>query len=130
LTDELVSRVEQANLRERRIWEAEERRAAQAAKDDPEGPFKAYNAAIQVLRAEAADLSHAEVEARFQELSLAHGLPFPDAEMELLSRLTKDEDYYRRHPLRAAWWLVRYARPKTLARRWEELRTGSVRVAG
>jgi hypothetical protein len=55
---------------------------------------------------------------------------FPDAEIELLSRLMKDENYYRRHPVRAGWWLVRYSRPKTFRRRWDELRTGSVRIAG
>jgi hypothetical protein len=47
-----------------------------------------------------------------------------------LPPLTKDKNYHRRHPLRAVWWLMRYARPKTFARRWEELRTGSIRVSG
>jgi Cysteine-rich CPCC len=130
LTPQLMERVERAHAEWRRWLEEEERQAAAELADDPEGPFKEYNAAIQALRSEAPRLSHDEVEARFRELSQAQRMPFPDAEIELLSRLIKDEDYYHRHPLRSAWWLLRYARPKTFARRWEELRTGSVRVAG
>ena len=120
----------------RQLWSGsagltEERRAAeQEAELDPEGPFKEYNAAVQALQAEAAHLPHSEVKTRLRDLSHAQGLMFPNAEIELLSRLMKDEDFYRRHPVRAAWWMVRYARPTTFRRRWAELRTGSVRIAG
>jgi hypothetical protein len=48
----------------------------------------------------------------------------------MLSRLTKDEGFYRRHPVHAAWWLLRYARPGTFRRRWHELRTGTFHVVG
>jgi Cysteine-rich CPCC len=130
LTPQLMERVERANVEFRRWLEEEERQAAAKALDDPEGPFKEYNAAIQALKSQAPHLSHGEVEARFRELSHAQGMSFPAAEIELLSRLMKDEDYYRRHPLKAVWWLLRYARPATFVRRWKELRTGSVRVAG
>jgi hypothetical protein len=130
LTAELASRVERANLEQQRWLEEERRLAEQEAELDPEGPFKEYNATLRTLRAEAVNLPHGEVKTRMRDLSHAHGLMFPDAEIELLSRLMKDEDFYRHHPLRTAWWLVRYSRPGTLRRRWEELRTGSVRVAG
>jgi hypothetical protein len=130
LTDELMGRVERANAEWQRSWEEDERRAAQEAAEDPEGPFKEYNEAIQALKAEAPQLPHSEVKARLRDLSRAHGLRFSSAHLELLSRLMKDEDWYRHHPVRAAWWLVRYSRPKTFTRRWAELRTGTVRFAG
>ena len=130
LTDELIGRVEQAQVEEQRWLDQERRLAEQEAELDPEGPFKEYNAAIQALKGEAMALPHAEVKTRLRALSHAQGLMFPDAEIELLSRLMRDEDYYRRHPVRAAWWLVRYSRPKTFRRRWDELRTGGVRIAG
>jgi hypothetical protein len=130
LTAELVARVERANMEEQRWLEAERRKAEQEAELDPEGPFKEYNARLRGLKAEATHLPHSEVKARLRDLSNAQGLMFPDAEIELLSRLMKDENFYRRHPVRAAWWLVRHSRPRTFKRRWDELRTGSVRVAG
>ena len=130
LTDELIGRVEQANVEWQRSWAEEERRVAEEVADDPEGPFKEYNRAIQALRAEATKLPHNEVKTRLRDLSQAQGLTFSNAQLELLSRLMRDEDWYRRHPLRAAWWLVRYSRPKTFTRRWAELRTGTVRFAG
>jgi hypothetical protein len=130
LTDELIGRVEQATVEWQRWFEDERRAAEQKAELDPEGPFKEYNAAVQALKSDAAHLPHSEVKTRLRDLSHAQGLMFPNAEIELLSRLMKDEDFYRRHPVRAAWWMVRYARPTTFRRRWTELRTGSVRIAG
>jgi Cysteine-rich CPCC len=130
LTAELVGRVERANIEQQRWLEAERRKSEQEAELDPEGPFKEYNARLRVLKAQAMHSPHSEVKTRLRDLSHAQGLMFPDAEIELLSRLMKDENFYRRHPVRAAWWLARHSRPKTFRRRWEELRTGSVRVAG
>jgi hypothetical protein len=130
LTDELLTRVERANAEWQRSWAEEESRAAEEVADDREGPFKEYNAAIQALKAEATHLPHSEVRTRLRDLSQAQGLMFSNAQLELLSRLMEDENFYRRHPLRAAWWLVRYSRPKTFTRRWAELRTGSVGIAG
>jgi Cysteine-rich CPCC len=130
LTDELLGRVARANVEWQRSWEEEERRAAEEATDYPEGPFKEYNAAVQALKAEATHLPHGEVKTRLRDLSRSQGLMFSRAQLELLSRLMKDEDWYRRHPLRAAFWLVRYSRPKTIRRRWAELRTGTVYFAG
>lgn len=98
LTDELLERVERANAVGRRFWEAEERRMAQETADDPEGAFKEYNAAIASLRAEAPTLSHRELKAKLRELIRAHGLPFSNAHLELLSRQMKDEDFYRGCP--------------------------------
>lgn len=130
LTDELLARVERANAEFQREWEAEERRAAQEVADDPEGPFKDFNAAMRLLRAEAPTLPHREVKARLRELSRAHGLGFPNAHLEMFSRLMEDDDYYRRHPARVAWWLLRYSRPSTFKQRWTEIRTGSISFAG
>ncbi len=130
LTGDLMGRVEQAKAEWTLLWEDEQRRAAEEVADDPEGPFKEYNAAVQLLKAEAAHLPHGEVKSRLRDLSQAHGLTFSNAHLELLSRLMQDEDFYHRHPVRAAWWLVRYSRPKTFTRRWAELRTGTVRFAG
>jgi hypothetical protein len=130
VTDDLMGRVERANVEWQRFWEGEDRRAAKGVADDPEGPFKQYNEAIQALKAEATHLPHSEVKSRLRDLSRAHGLSFSNAHLELLSRLMQDEDWYRRHPVRAAWWLARYSRPKTFTRRWAELRTGTVRFAG
>jgi hypothetical protein len=130
LTPQLMERVERAKAEWRRWLEEEEPQAAAELADDPEGPFKEYNAAIQTLRSEAPRLSRGDVEERFRELSHGHGLPFAKAEIELFSRLIMDEHYYRRHPFRAAWWLLRYARPGAFARRWEEMRTGRIRIAG
>jgi hypothetical protein len=130
LTDELMGRVERANMEWKRWMEEEERRAGEEVADDPEGPFREYNAAVQALTAEATHLSHSEVRTRLRDLSQAQGLMFSSAQLELLARLMKDEDWYRRHPLRAAWWLLRYSRPKTFTRRWAELRTGTVHFAG
>jgi hypothetical protein len=98
--------------------------------DDPVGPLREYNAAVQTLQTDAGQLPHREVRARLRELSRAHGLDFSDAQVELLARTLSDEGFYRRHPFRAAWWLLRYARPTTVTRRWRELRTGSVLVVG
>lgn len=130
LTDELLGRVERATAEWRRSLEVDERRLAEQAASDPEGPLKEYNAAIRVLRTEAPHLRHGEVRTRLLELGQAHGLMFSNAHLELLSRRMEDENFYRRHPFRAAWWLVRYSRPKTFTRRWAELRTGRVRFVG
>ncbi len=130
LTDDLMARVRRANEEERRSWEEEQRRTAQDIADDPEGPFQEYNAGMQTLRARAPAMSHGEVKRTIRDLGRAQGLTLPDAYLELLSRLTKDEDFYRHHPVHSVWWMLRYARPGTLRRRWRELRTGTVHLAG
>lgn len=130
MTDELVARVQQTNEEQRRYWEEDARRVAQEIADDPEGPFKEYNAAIQSLRGEAHALSHRELTTRMRDLGREHDVTLPDAYLELQSRLMKDEDFYRHHPFHAAWWLLRYSRPSTFRRRWQELRTGTVYFAG
>lgn len=130
LTDDLMARVQRTNEEHGRYWDEEHRRAAQEIADDPEGPFKEYNAAMQSLRAEAPAMSHLDVKTRMRDLGREHDFTLPDAYLELLSRLTKDEDFYRRHPAHAAWWLLRYARPGTFRRRCRELRTGTVYFAG
>ena len=130
LTDELMARVRQTHEEQQRHWDEESRRVAQEIADDPEGPFQEYNAAAQALKAEAAYLPHDEVKQRLRTLSQEHGLTYSAAHLELFARLMKDEGYYRRHPLRVAGWLLRYARPRTFRRHWEEVRTGRVRFAG
>lgn len=130
LTDEELHRVEQETLERQRAWDEERRQVAQEIADDPEGPLKEYNAATRLLKADAPSMSHRAVEARLRDLSRAHGLRFSNAHLELFSRLMGNEDYYRRHPVRAAWWLLRYARPSTFRQRWTEVRTGTFHFAG
>ena len=130
LTEDLMARVHRTHEEHRRHWEEERRRVAQEIADDPEGPFKEYNAAIRSLRSQAGGLSHREVETRLRDLGREHHVVLPEAHLELQSRLTKEEDFYRRHPVQAVWWVLRYGRPGTFRRRWQELRTGSFRVAG
>lgn len=130
LTDDLMARVQRTNEDNRRHWEEERRRVAQEIAADPEGPFKDYNAAIRSLRSQADGLSHREVKARMRDLGRKHDVVLPEAYLELQARLTKEEDFYRRHPVHAAWWLLRHGRPGTFRRRWQELRTGSFRLAG
>ena len=45
---------------------------AREIEDDPEGPFKEYNAAIRSLRADASTTSHRELKARMHQLSREH----------------------------------------------------------
>jgi Cysteine-rich CPCC len=128
LTDEQLHRVEQESLERQRVWDGEGRRVAQEIADDPEVPFKEYNAAKRLLEVETPSLSHSEIKAKLRDLHRAHG--FPDAHLELLSRVMEDENFYRRHPVHAAWWLLRYSRPSTLRQRWTEVRTGTFHFAG
>jgi hypothetical protein len=130
LTDDLVARVQRTKEEHRRDWEEERRRVAQEIADDPEGPFKGYNAAMRSLGAEASAMSHREVKKKMRDLGREHHFTLPEAYLELQSRLTKDEDFYRRHRVHAAWWLLRYGRPGTFRRRWQELRTGTFRFVG
>ena len=85
---------------------------------------------MQSLRAEAPAMSHREVKIRMREMGREHDFTLPDAYLELLSRLTKDEDFYRHYPVHAAWWLLRYSRPGTLRQRWVAVRTGAIRFVG
>ena len=105
-------------------------RVAEDVARDPEGPLKEYNAAMRELASSVTYLSHAEVERRFREVSQAHGMLWPQPEIELLSRRLKEPEFYSRHPFRAAWWLLRYSRPSNFARRFKELRTGTIRFSG
>ena len=89
-----------------------------------------YAAARRRLAEEAGGLSYEQVRSRLQELDDRQGISRSRAHLELFSRLIKDERYYRGHPLRTAWWLLRHSRPRTLARRWREVRSGVVRLAG
>lgn len=130
LSDELRDRVRRTHEENRRQWEAESRRVAQEIADDPEGPFKEYNAAIRSLASRDSHLTHAEIEATIRELGSRHGVMLPDAYVELQSRLMEDEHFYHRHPLRALLWVARHGRPGTFRQRWREVWSGSFRVAG
>lgn len=129
LTDELLERVARANEEWERELAEEERLADQEIEDDPEGSFKEYNASVSSLRARVPAMSHREVRAELRDLSRASGVPLSKAHLELVARQLADEHFYRHHPVHAAWWLLRYARPGTFRRRWEELRTGSFTFA-
>ena len=130
VTDEVRARVQQAHADQQREWEEDQRRAALEIANDPEGPFKEYNAAVALLREEARSMSHRECQDRLRDVGREHGLTFSEAHLELLARLLQDDDYYRGHPLRTASWLLRHSRPGTFRRRWAEVRTGAVRFAG
>jgi hypothetical protein len=129
VTDDLMDRVRRTNEEQERYWEAEQRRAAQEMADDPEGPFKEYNAAMHSLAAEAPGLTHREVQSRLRDLGRENGFVLPGAYLELQSRLIEDEGFYRGHPVRAIWWMLRHARPGNVKRRWEEVRTGTFHIA-
>jgi Cysteine-rich CPCC len=130
LTDELIARVQGSNEEERRSWEAQERLVAQEIAADPEGPFKGYNAAVRSLSAETPGLSHREVRSRMRDLGREHDLALPNAYLELQSRMVKEKDFFRHHPVHAVWWMLRYARPGNYRRRWKEMRTGTFAFAG
>jgi hypothetical protein len=53
LTDDLMARVRRTNEEHRRHWEEGRRQVAQEIADDPERPFKEYNAAMRSLRSQA-----------------------------------------------------------------------------
>jgi hypothetical protein len=126
VTDQVLARVKQAHDNWGRSFEA-----ATDGMDEQVGEhLREYNEARQLLKAEAASLPHSEVKSRLRELSEAYGFRFSNAHLELFARLTKNENYYRGHPLRTVWWLLRYYSPRTLERRRREVRTGNVHFAG
>lgn len=126
VTDEVLARVKQAHHDWDRSFEA----AGEGLDEQVDENLREYNKAYQLLKAQAGSLSHSEVKSRLRELSEAYGFRFSNAHLELFARLMKNENYYRGHPLRTAWWLLRYYSPKTLERRWKEVRTGNVHFAG
>jgi hypothetical protein len=111
-------------------WDRSLEAAAEARDEQVDENLREYNEARQLLEAEAASLPHSEVRSRLRELGDAYAFGFSDAHLELFARLMKSESYYHGHPLRTAWWLLRYSSPKTLERRWKEVRTGNVYFAG
>jgi hypothetical protein len=92
-TEDLMARVQRTNEEHRRDWEEEQRRVAQEIEDDPDGPFKEYNAAIHVLRVEAAAMPHREVKSRMRLLGSEHGFVLPEAYLEMQSRRLRDDDF-------------------------------------
>ena len=48
----MLERAEQARKENDRFWEEEQRRTAQEIADNPEGPFREYNAAVASLQAQ------------------------------------------------------------------------------
>jgi plasmid stability protein len=126
VTDDVLQRAEQARAEHERSMEDERRLVAREIAADPEGPMKGYNAAVESLLIEVPSLSHQALKAQLRQISSAHGVPWSEAHLELLSRLMADEDYYRGHPVRTGWWMLRHARPGTYRRRWDEVRTGTI----
>lgn len=125
-TPELLARVEQAHL----DWERSFDEARPTEHDeDEDGAGAEYNARLAALVREAKDLPHHEIVARLRELSGVRDSTAMDPQLEVLARRLKDQDYYRRHPLQAALWLARHARPGSVRRRWAQLRN-DVRFAG
>lgn len=130
LTGDLLKRADQARAEHERFYEEERSRFAQEIADNPEGSLKGYNAAVESLREHVPNCSYPELKAQLRQISDAHEMPWSDAHIELLSRLMQDEHYYRGHPLRTVWWMLRHARPRTYRRRWEEVRTGTIYFVG
>ena len=126
VTDEVLSRVQQA----RDDWDRSFPAGTEGMDEQVDDKLQMYNEAQQRLRAEAASLSHGEVKSRLRHASQTCGFSFSEAHLELFARLAKNEDYYRGHPLRTAWWLLRYYRPSTFARRKQEVRAGTAYFAG
>jgi hypothetical protein len=87
LTDDLKARVQQTNEEHRRHSAEERRRVAQQIADDPEGPFKEYNAAMRSLRSQAPTMSHSEVKTRMRDLGREHDVSrfAPDADARALT---------------------------------------------
>lgn len=130
LTDDLLERAEQTRIENDRFCEEEQRRAAQEIADNPEGAFKEYNAAVASLQSQATQFSHQDLKAQLTQLGSAHGVRWSKAHLELLSRLMSNQNYYRDHPVHMVRWMIRYSRPGTFKRRWEEVRTGTIRIVG
>jgi hypothetical protein len=130
LTDEVMERVARANEEMQRWFEKEERQAARELAEDPEGPFKEFNASLGSLRARSPNLSHRDVLAELRDLRRAHDVPLPDGVLEITAREMKHENFYRHHLVHAAWWVLRYARPGTYRRAWRQVRAGEVTFAG
>jgi hypothetical protein len=128
-TPELVARADQAAAEHERKYEGERRRVAEQIASDPEGPMKGFNADVRSLHAQVPDLSHSELKDRLRHISRAHEVPWSAAHLELFSRLMADPEYYSDHPVRTAWWMLRYARPRTCWQRWREVRTGTISFA-
>jgi hypothetical protein len=127
LTEGLLSRVAQAHV------ELEERLARDAVfigHGPGEDVLGEYNAAVANLRREASGRPYVEVKERLRGLGTRHGLMFPEAELELLAHLLKDERWRFHHPLQAAAWAWRHRRSAALGTRLRQLRTGTVQFAG
>lgn len=128
LTSELLERTEQSRADRRQRFEEERRQVAQEIADGPEGTLKDYNAAVSSLRMQVPPPSHRELKTQLGQIAGAHGITWSRAHLELLSRWMSDEDYYRGHPMRAVWWLLRYPGPGDYRRRWNEVRNGEIQV--
>ncbi|WP_246003371.1 hypothetical protein [Nocardioides aurantiacus] len=120
----------QASSDERLRREEEDRRYDQAVVDDPEGPFREYNAGVRRIAADAPSMTHRQVKQELTDLNREHGPGLPASFVDLHSRLISDENFYRHHPLHAAWWMLRFARPGTVQQHWAMLRTGRITLAG
>lgn len=95
-----------------------------------EGVLGEYNAAVASLRGEAPALAYVEVKERLRGLGNRCGLMFPEAELELIAHLLKDQRWRFHHPLEAFAWVWRHRHSAALATRLRQLRTGAVRFAG
>ena len=125
-TPELVARADRAVAQHEREHEELRHHVAEEIAADPGAPMEGYETDVRALDAVAPGLTHREVKARLRDISDAHGMPWSAAHLELVSRLMEDPDYYRRHPVRTAAWMLRHAGPRTFRVRWEEVRTGTI----
>lgn len=129
LTEELLARVAESHAEWQRSFDEFPVPDVEEPPLDP-GPFAAYVARIHERKDAGDPMSVEEVRAVLDELGDSIGVRFEDAQREMMAHLLLDDGYYRRSPLRTAWWLVRYARPGTFRRRWAEIRAGGIRFAG
>lgn len=131
LTDQLRELVEGARRENEQYFEDQRRRIEQELAENPEGRYKGYNADVKTLLAGAEGMAHRELKSRLRQISETHDVKWSEGNLEIVSRLMVDKTYYRRRPLRAAWWIVRHSRPLSLYRhRWNELRSGELHFAG
>lgn len=130
ITPELVRQVERSHEAEAHDRALSAWRLARQAAPGPSPEELAWQEAWCAIRDAAPGLGPGEVAERLLAMGAAQGIRWPPRHLELLSHTMVDPAYYRRHPVAAARWLVRHARPGSLRSCWRELRSGVVRLAG
>lgn len=101
------------------LYTEEAERQAQARS---QAHWAASRSGLRTLRAEGAGLSDEKIQRTVRGLSDALDLHYDDAEVELLSRLIRDDRWPRKHPRQAFAWAWRHRRSASLPARLSQLR--------